>query len=69
MAMQGGLSGTSANRKPLKITYISADVKFLLKDPGSLKVPKREIFLTELSILRVPIWIGNLRAEPKKTFV
>ncbi len=34
-----------------------------------LKVPKRDIFLTELSILSVPIWIGNLRAEPKKTFV
>jgi hypothetical protein len=34
-----------------------------------LKVPKREIFLTELSILSVPIWIGKLRAEPKKTFV
>ena len=35
----------------------------------SFKVPKREIFLTELSILSVPICIGNLRAEPKKTFV
>ncbi len=31
-----------------------------------LKVPKREILLIELSILSVPIWIGNLRAEPKK---
>jgi hypothetical protein len=34
-----------------------------------LKVPKREIFMTELSILSVPIWIGNLKAKPKKTFV
>ncbi len=36
---------------------------------SNLKVPKREIFLTELSILSVPIWICNLRAEPKKAFV
>ncbi len=34
-----------------------------------LKVPKREIFVTELFILRDPIWVGDLRNEPKKTFV
>jgi hypothetical protein len=35
----------------------------------SLKVPKREIFVTELFILSDPIWVGDLRNEPKKTFV
>jgi hypothetical protein len=34
-----------------------------------LKVPKREIFMTELFILRDPIWVGDLRTEPKKPFV
>ncbi len=33
-----------------------------------LKVPKREIFVTELFILSDPIWVGDLRNEPKKTF-
>jgi hypothetical protein len=36
---------------------------------GSLKVPKREIFVTELFILSDPIWVGDLRTEPKKPFV
>jgi hypothetical protein len=35
----------------------------------SLKVPKREIFVTELFILSDPIWVGDLRTEPKKPFV
>ncbi len=34
-----------------------------------LKVPKREIFVTELFILSDPIWVGDLRTEPKKPFV
>ncbi len=34
-----------------------------------LKVPKREIFVTELFILSDPIWVGYLRTEPKKPFV
>ncbi len=34
-----------------------------------LKVPKREIFVTELFILSDPIWVGDLRNEPKKPFV
>ncbi len=34
-----------------------------------LKVPKREIFVTELFILSAPIWVGNLRTELKKPFV
>jgi hypothetical protein len=34
-----------------------------------LKVPKREIFVTELFTLSDPIWIGDMRIEPKKLFV
>jgi hypothetical protein len=34
-----------------------------------LKVPQHEIFLTELFILSDPIWIGDLRTEPKYPFV
>ncbi len=34
-----------------------------------LKVPKREIFVTEIFILSDPIWIGDLRNEPKNPFV
>jgi hypothetical protein len=35
----------------------------------NLKVPKREIFVTELFIRSDPIWVGDLRTEPKKPFV
>jgi hypothetical protein len=35
----------------------------------NLKVPKREIFVTEFFILSDPIWVGDLRTKPKKTFV
>ncbi len=35
----------------------------------TLKVPKRGIFVTELFVLSDPIWIGDLRNEPKKPFV
>jgi hypothetical protein len=34
-----------------------------------LKVPKREIFVTELFTLSNPILIGDLRIEPKNPFV
>jgi hypothetical protein len=34
----------------------------------SLKVPKREKFVTELFTLSDPIWIGDMRTEPKKPF-
>ncbi len=34
-----------------------------------LKVPKREIFETELIILSDPIWIGDLRTKAKNRFV
>jgi hypothetical protein len=36
---------------------------------GSLKVPKREIFVTELFTLSDPICIADLRIEPKNAFV
>ncbi len=32
-----------------------------------LKVPKHEIFVNEFIILSYPIWVGNLRSEPKNT--
>jgi hypothetical protein len=34
-----------------------------------LKVPKREIFVTELIILSDPLWIGDLRTKAKNRFV
>jgi hypothetical protein len=34
-----------------------------------LKVPKREISVTEFFILSDPIWVGDLRTKPKKPFV
>ncbi len=34
-----------------------------------LKVPKREIFVTELIILSHPIWRGDLRTKEKNLFV
>ncbi len=45
--------------------YVVQCTLYLLK----LKVPKREIFVTELFILSDPIWIGDLRIEPKNPFV
>ena len=36
---------------------------------NGLKVPKREIFVTELIILSHPIWIGDLRTKAKNRFV
>jgi hypothetical protein len=35
----------------------------------ALKVPKSEIFVTELFTLSDPIWIADMRIEPKKLFV
>ncbi len=32
-------------------------------------MPKHEIFVTELFTLSDPIWIGDMRTEPKKPFV
>ncbi len=34
-----------------------------------LKVPKREIFVTELYTLSDPIWVGDLGTEAKNPFV
>ena len=34
-----------------------------------LKVPKREIFVTELIILSDPLWIGDLRTKAKNRFL
>jgi hypothetical protein len=55
-----------AGRHDCKTTeYKSTDPPLL----PLLKVPKREIFVTELFILSDPIWVGDLRTEPKKPFV
>jgi hypothetical protein len=34
-----------------------------------LKVPKREIFVTELYTLSDPIWVGDLETEAKNPFL
>ncbi len=47
----------------------SCEYEFLIVCNVSLKVPKCEIFVTELFILSDPIWVGDLSNEPKKPFV
>jgi hypothetical protein len=44
-------------------------ILYLLSLGASLKVPKREIFVTELFTLSDPIWIDDMRTDKKKTFV
>ncbi len=46
-----------------------ANVQLAFMACDHLKVPKREILVTELFILSDPIWVGDLRNEPKKPFV
>ncbi len=49
---------------------MSTEAKFLdVIGTKVLKVPKREIFVTELIILSHPIWIGDLRTKAKNRFV
>ncbi len=48
---------------------LQKDSKAIHDFNNALKVPKREIFVTELFILSDPIWVGDLRNEPKKPFV
>jgi hypothetical protein len=48
------------------VTFSPMETKQIWK---LLKGPKREIFVTKLFILRNPIWIGDLRTEPKIPFV
>jgi hypothetical protein len=48
-----------------KLVFIGSKVKL----KKLLKVPKREMFVTELFTLSNPIWIGDLRTEPKNTFL
>ncbi len=45
--------------------YVFLGRSGLTRDYECLKVPKREIFVTELFILSDPIWVGDLRNEPK----
>jgi hypothetical protein len=54
-----------------KISGVMADMdrKVVICPCKKLKVPKREIFVTELLTLSDPIWVGDLRTEPKKPFV
>ncbi len=47
----------------LTMFFITTFFKFCLK------VPKREIFVTELFTRSDPIWIGDTRIEPIKPFV
>jgi hypothetical protein len=45
------------------------NLKQKYRDTVPLKVPKREIFVTELFILSDTTWVCDLRTEPKKPFV
>ncbi len=50
----------------LREYYIQKWLKNLKKNSlvlGGLKVPKREIFVTELFTLSDPIWISDMRTE------
>ena len=51
------------------ILVVQKCIKTRFSPLQTLKVPKREIFVTELFILSDPIWVGDLRNEPKKPFV
>jgi hypothetical protein len=57
--------------RPLSCKYVS--LPFLpdygLLEMEHLKVPKREIFVTELYTLSEPIWVGDLGTEAKNPFV
>ena len=60
---------------PQTLSHIPRWVRFVQKTRAKnshawapLKVPKREIFVTELFVLSDPIWVGDLRNEPKKPF-
>jgi len=48
----------------VELFYIKKSQKTL-----PLKVPKREIFVTELIILSHPIWVGDLRTKAKNRFL
>jgi hypothetical protein len=52
-----------------KNTNIMPKYNFLSNHLPPLKVPKREIFVTELIILSDPLWIGDLRTKAKNRFV
>ncbi len=49
---------------------LSEDILFKKSNVVSLKkVPKREMFVTEIFTLSDPIWKDDLRTEPKNPFV
>ncbi len=54
---------------PFGLHHTLKDAENYGGEDQSLKVPKREIFVTELFILSDPIWVGDLRTESKKPFV
>ncbi len=51
----------------LTVRAAKYDIRCMCRE--TLKVPKLEIFVTELFILSDPIWVGDLRTEPKKPHV
>ncbi len=53
------------HRRILCTFHIAVDFELIL----CLRVPKPEIFLTELFILSDPIEISDLRTEPKNQFM
>ncbi len=58
------MNGTWHSKDNGEFTYYKYGYK-----GDSLKVPKREIFATELFILSDLIWVEDLRNEPKKPVV
>jgi hypothetical protein len=54
---------------PYRTLFKELIVATFKKSPVLLKVPKREISVTELFVLSDPIWVGDLRNEPKKPIV
>ncbi len=60
---------TSVGVVSLTSVAVVDDVSLISVGVSSLKVPKHEIFVNELFILSDPIWVGDLRTEPKKPFV
>ncbi len=50
---------------PIIVSLVYKNVYEFISRKENLKVPKHEIFLTELIILSYPIWTGDLGSTAK----